>query len=242
LPAFTGLGSSSSFTVGLLHALHAFKGDRVLPSHLAQEAVYIEREVLKECVGLQDQYAAAYGGFNLMEFPRKGEPKVSNVSISLRNLEALQKNLLLIFTKIKRKAVEIEKSKLPSMTKQKETLKRIRDMVLESVGLFESKGSLDLAALGKLLEEGWQLKKSLSPLVSNAEIDEYYERAKKAGATAGKILGAGGGGFLMLLAPPESHPKIIQSFAGHHSLQVELGAHGSEVIFDGRAIKTGTST
>lgn len=242
LPAFTGLGSSSSFTVGLLHALHAFKGDRVLPSHLAQEAVYIEREVLKECVGLQDQYAAAYGGFNLMEFPRKGEPKVSNVSISLRNLEALQKNLLLIFTKIKRKAVEIEKSKLPSMTQQKETLKRIRDMVLESVGLFESKGSLDLAALGKLLEEGWQLKKSLSPLVSNAEIDEYYERAKKAGATAGKILGAGGGGFLMLLAPPESHPKIIQSFAGHHSLQVELGAHGSEVIFDGRAIKTGTST
>ena len=242
LPAFTGLGSSSSFTVGLLHALHAFKGDRVLPSHLAQEAVYIEREVLKECVGLQDQYAAAYGGFNLMEFPRKGEPKVSNVSISLRNLEALQKNLLLIFTKIKRKAVEIEKSKLPSMIKQKETLKRIRDMVLESVGLFESKGSLDLAALGKLLEEGWQLKKSLSPLVSNAEIDEYYERAKKAGATAGKILGAGGGGFLMLLAPPESHPKIIQSFAGHHSLQVELGAHGSEVIFDGRAIKTGTST
>ena len=232
LPAFTGLGSSSSFTVGLLHALHAFKGDRVLPSHLAQEAVYIEREVLKECVGLQDQYAAAYGGFNLMEFPRKGEPKVSNVSISLRNLEALQKNLLLIFTKIKRKAVEIEKSKLPSMTKQKETLKRIRDMVLESVGLFESKGSLDLAALGKLLEEGWQLKKTLSPLVSNAEIDEYYERAKKAGATAGKILGAGGGGFLMLLAPPESHPKIIQSFAGHHSLQVELG----------RAIKTGTST
>ena len=242
LPAFTGLGSSSSFTVGLLHALHAFKGDRVLPSHLAQEAVYIEREVLKECVGLQDQYAAAYGGFNLMEFPRKGEPKVSNVSISLRNLEALQKNLLLIFTKIKRKAVEIEKSKLPSMTKQKETLKRIRDMALESVGLFESKGSLDLAALGKLLEEGWQLKKTLSPLVSNAEIDEYYERAKKAGATAGKILGAGGGGFLMLLAPPESHPKIIQSFAGHHSLQVELGAHGSEVIFDGRAIKTGTST
>jgi D-glycero-alpha-D-manno-heptose-7-phosphate kinase len=242
LPAFTGLGSSSSFTVGLLHALHSFKGDRVLHSHLAQEAVYIEREVLKECVGLQDQYAAAYGGFNLIEFPRKGDPKVSNISISLRNLEALQKNLLLIFTKIKRKAVEIEKSKLPSMTKQKETLKRIRDMALESVGLFESKGSLDLAALGKLLEEGWQLKKSLSPLVSNAEINEFYERAKRAGATAGKILGAGGGGFLMLLAPPESHPKIIQSFAGHHNLQVELGAHGSEVIFDGRAIKTGTST
>jgi len=242
LPAFTGLGSSSSFTVGLLHALHAFKGDRVLPSHLAQEAVYIEREVLRECVGLQDQYAAAYGGFNLMEFPKKGEPKVSHVSISLGNLEFLQKNLLLIFTKIKRKAVEIEKSKIHSMTKQNAALRRIRDMALESVRLFESKGPLDLNALGKLLEEGWELKKSLSPLVSNPEIDEYYARAKKAGATAGKILGAGGGGFLMLLAPPESHPKIIQAFEGHHSLQVELGAHGSEVIFDGRAIKTGTAT
>ena len=242
LPAFTGLGSSSSFTVGLLHALHAFKGDRVLPSHLAQEAVHIEREVLKECVGVQDQYAAAYGGFNLMEFPRRGEPRVSHISISLKNLDFLQKNLLMIFTKIKRKAVEIEKSKIPSMTQKREALRRIRDMALESVQLFESKSSLDLVTLGKLLEEGWHLKKSLSPLVSNAEIDEYYERAKKAGATAGKILGAGGGGFLMLLAPPESHAKIIQAFDGHHSLHVELGAHGSEVIFDGRAIKTGTAT
>jgi len=242
LPAFTGLGSSSSFTVGLLHALHAFKGDRVLPSHLAQEAVHIERDVLKECVGLQDQYAAAYGGFNLIEFPRKGEPKVSHVSISLKNLEFLQKNLLLVFTKIKRKAVEIEKSKIPSMTQKRDALKRIRDMALESVRLFESKGPLDLVELGKLLEEGWQLKKSLSPLVSNPEIDDYYVRAKKAGATAGKILGAGGGGFLMLLAPPETHTRITQAFVGHHSLHVELGAHGSEVIFDGRAIKTGTAT
>jgi D-glycero-alpha-D-manno-heptose-7-phosphate kinase len=242
LPAFTGLGSSSSFTVGLLHALHAFKGDRVLPSHLAQEAVYIEREVLKECVGLQDQYAAAFGGFNLMEFPAKGEPKISHISISLNNLEYLQKNLLLIFTKIKRKAVEIEKSKIPYITKQRGILRRIRDMAMESVELFESKGALDLVALGKLLDEGWQLKKQLSPLVSNAEIDEYYERAKKAGAKAGKILGAGGGGFLMLLAPPESHPKIIEAFAGLHSMYVELGAHGSEIIFDGRAVKTGTAT
>lgn len=242
LPAFTGLGSSSSFTVGLLHALHAFKGDRVLPSHLAQEAVHIERDVLKECVGLQDQYAAAYGGFNLMEFPKKGEPKVSHVSISLKNLELLQRNLLLVFTKIKRKAVEIEKSKIPSMTQKRDALKRIRDMALESVRLFECKGPLDLVELGKLLEEGWQLKKSLSPLVSNPEIDDYYVRAKKAGATAGKILGAGGGGFLMLLAPPETHTRIIQAFVGHHSLHVELGAHGSEVIFDGRAIKTGTAT
>jgi len=234
LPAFTGLGSSSSFTVGLLHALHSFKGDRVLPSYLAKEAIYIEREVLGECVGLQDQYAAAFGGFNLIEFPQMGEPCVSHISISLKNLEFLQNNLLLLFTKIKRKAVEIEKSKLTAIRSRDLALKRIRDIALESVPLFEASSDLDLVALGNLLNEAWNLKKSLSPMVTNSDIDEYYLRAKKSGAIAGKILGAGGGGFLWLLAPPETHKSIAQSFPGHHVTQVELGAPGSEVIFDGR--------
>jgi len=239
LPAFTGLGSSSSFTVGLLHALHSFKGDRVLPAYLAKEAVYIEREVLGECVGFQDQYAAAFGGFNLIEFPQMGEPCVSHVSISLKNLELLQNNLLLLFTKIKRKAVEIEKSKLTAMRSRDLALKRIRDMALKSVPLFETSSDLDLVALGNLLNEAWNLKKSLSPMVTNPDIDEYYLRAKKSGAIAGKILGAGGGGFLLLLAPPETHKSIAQSFPGHHITHVELGASGSEVIFDGRTRKTG---
>jgi len=238
LPAFTGLGSSSSFTVGLLHALHAFKGDRVLPAYLAKEAVYIEREVLGECVGFQDQYAAAFGGFNLIEFPQKGEPRVSHISISLKNLEFLQNNLLLLYTKIKRKAVEIEKSKLGAMRSQDLALKRIHKMALESVRLFEAPSDLDLMALGNLLNEAWDLKKSLSAMVTNPEIDEYYLRAKRSGAIAGKILGAGGGGFLLLLAPPETHASIAQSFSGHHITRVELGSSGSEVIFDGRIRKT----
>jgi len=238
LPAFTGLGSSSSFTVGLLHALHAFKGDRVLPAYLAKEAVYIEREVLGECVGFQDQYAAAFGGFNLIEFPQKGEPRVSHISISLKNLEFLQNNLLLLYTKIKRKAVEIEKSKLGAMRSQDLALKRIHKMALESVRLFEAPADLDLMAIGNLLNEAWDLKKSLSAMVTNPEIDEYYLRAKRSGAIAGKILGAGGGGFLLLLAPPETHASIAQSFSGHHITHVELGATGSEVIFDGRIRKT----
>jgi len=238
LPAFTGLGSSSSFTVGLLHALHAFKGDRVLPAYLAKEAVYIEREVLGECVGFQDQYAAAFGGFNLIEFPQKGEPRVSHISISLKNLEFLQNNLLLLYTKIKRKAVEIEKSKLGAMRSQDVALKRIHEMALESVRLFEAPADLDLMAIGNLLNEAWDLKKSLSAMVTNPEIDEYYLRAKRSGAIAGKILGAGGGGFLLLLAPPETHASIAQSISGHHITHVELGATGSEVIFDGRIRKT----
>ena len=115
-------------------------------------------------------------------------------------------------------------------------------MALESAGLFTDKSPLNLSALAQLLEEAWSLKKSLSALVSNTEIDEYYERARKHGALAGKILGAGGGGFLMFLAPPERHAAIADAFPGHHSTHVELGAHGSEVIFDGRVIKTGTAS
>lgn len=237
LPAFTGLGSSSSFTVGLLHALHAFRGDRVLPAYLAKEAVTIEREILGECVGLQDQYAAAFGGFNLIEFFPHVEPRVTHISISLKNLETLQSNLLLLFTKIKRKAVEIEKSKLSAMQSRDLALNKIRQMALESVRLLESSSDIDLPSFGKMLDEGWNLKKSLSPLVTNPEIDEYYRRAKKSGALAGKLLGAGGGGFLLLLAPPSAHKTIAKAFPGHHITHIELGAAGSEVIFDGRIRK-----
>jgi len=234
LPSFTGLGSSSSFTVGLLHALHAFRGERVLPSQLANEAVHIEREVLKECVGLQDQYAAAFGGFNFIEFSGTAEPKVSHISISMGNLELLQQHILLIFTKIKRKAVEIEQSKNLKNTQQHEALIKMRDLAYTSVKIFEARGKLDIHELGKLLEEGWSLKKSLSPLVSNLEIDRLYDIAKQHGAIAGKLLGAGGGGFLMLLAPPETHAQLAKAFRGHYVLHVELGTPGSEVIFDRR--------
>ena len=234
LPSFTGLGSSSSFTVGLLHALHSFKGDRVIPSQLASEAIHIERTVLGESVGCQDQVAAAYGGFNLIEFAENREPKVTHVGITLKNLQRLQSHLLLVFTNIKRRAHNIEKSKLENLSKASGDLTELKNQVQNALALLETTSELDVHSFGRLLHEGWIRKKNLSSLVSNELIDEYYERGIKRGAFGGKLLGAGGGGFILFVAPPETHQSIRNAFPGHHAINVELGAHGSEVIFDER--------
>ena len=239
LPAFTGLGSSSSFMVGLLHALHAFKGEQVLPSLLAEEAIQLERDVLAECIGCQDQTAAAYGGFNLIEFRRDAGPRVTNLAISARNIELLQSHLLLVFTRLKRRAQDVERTKLWAMRGDRAILRELKQQAHVATALFESRQDLDLRGLAELLEEAWTLKKRLSPLVTSPEIDEYYERARQAGAIGGKLLGAGGGGFLLLLAPAETHDRIRAAFPGHFTTTIELGVRGSEVIFPGPTVGGG---
>lgn len=232
MPAFTGLGSSSAFTVSLLHALHAFRGDRVTASMLASEAIRIEREVLGECVGVQDQLMAAHGGFCFIEFAGGGLPRVSHVRIGLENLLALQSHMLLVFTNIKRRAQEIEKTKLQAMRDRAPALREIHECCLEALKIFESPGTLDVASIGRLLDASWQRKKSLSGAVSNETIDNMYELGKRHGAYGGKILGAGGGGFLLFLAPPDRHPLLKQAFGDFHIQDVEIGVPGSEVIFN----------
>lgn len=237
MPAFTGLGSSSAFTVSLLHALHAFRGDRVTASMLASEAIRIEREVLGECVGVQDQLMAAHGGFCFIEFGSGELPRVSHVRIGLENLLALQGHMLLIFTNIKRRAQEIEKTKLPAMRESSPALRKIQECCREALKIFEAPGSLDVSSIGRLLDESWQRKKSLSDSVSNESIDRMYELGKRHGAYGGKILGAGGGGFLLLLAPPDRHHELKKAFTGYHILDVEIGVPGSEVIFNTAAVR-----
>jgi D-glycero-alpha-D-manno-heptose-7-phosphate kinase len=238
MPAFTGLGSSSAFTVSLLHALHAFRGDRVTASTLASEAIHIEREVLGECVGVQDQLMAAHGGFCFIEFAGREMPRVSHVRIGLENLLFLQSHMLLVFTNIKRRAQEIEKTKLQAMRNRAPALRQIHECCREALGIFEAPGPLDIAAIGGLLDESWQRKKSLSESVSNESIDRLYELGKRHGAYGGKILGAGGGGFLLLLAPPERHDELKKAFTGFHTLDVEIGVPGSEVIFNAAAARS----
>jgi len=232
LPAFTGLGSSSSFTVGLLHALHAFHGDRVMPAELVREAIHIERDVLGESVGCQDQVAAAYGGFNRIEFGSDAAPKVTHVPLSLFNLIRLQEHVLLVFTNIKRSAHDIEKNKMANMAVAEREYHILKEQVEAGMELLSTKSELDIRSLGELLHEGWMRKRSLSSNVTNTEIDRYYEEGQRRGALGGKLLGAGGGGFLLFLAPPEKHQAIRDAFLGHHSMTVELGAHGSQVIFN----------
>jgi D-glycero-alpha-D-manno-heptose-7-phosphate kinase len=231
LPAFTGLGSSSAFTVSLLHALHVFRGDRVTPSALAREAIHIEREVLRECVGCQDQVMAAHGGFCFIEFTGREEPRVTNVRISIDNLATLQEHTLLVFTNIKRRAQDIEQTKVGNLVKNRPSLATLQVQAREALALLEAQGPLDVPSLGGLLDEAWQRKKSLSESVSNPLIDALYDRARRLGAFGGKLLGAGGGGFFLFFAPPERHEGLIAAFAGHDCQKVEFAVPGSQVIF-----------
>ena len=240
LPAFTGLGSSSAFTVSLLHALHAFRGDRVTPSLLAREAIHIERDVLKECVGCQDQVIAAHGGFSLIEFSGSGDPRVTNVRISIDNIERLQEHALLLFTNIKRRAQDIEQTKVVDLARNEATLSAMQMQTAEALRILESEGPLDIPWFGRLLDDAWQCKKSLSTAVSNSAIDELYAKARALGAYGGKVLGAGGGGFFLFIAPPERHRDITAAFPAHEFQKVEFGVPGSAVVFSGQPEKSGS--
>ncbi len=208
LPARSGLGSSSSFTVGMLNALSALKGKHISKHELAKQAIYIEQKVLKENVGCQDQIAAAYGGFNKIEFYGEESFKVSPVIIPNDRLNNLQDNLLLFFTGISRFASEIEKSKIVNFNSKKTELNKMHEMVDVSIEILVN-NSKNLDDFGLLLNEGWMYKKSLSSLVSNNEVDDIYNIALKSGALGGKLLGAGGGGFILFYAPKENHINII---------------------------------
>jgi D-glycero-alpha-D-manno-heptose-7-phosphate kinase len=229
LPAFTGLGSSSAFTVSLLHALHSFKGEFLRPQELAVEAIYVERHILKENVGCQDQVLAAFGGLCLIEFRTEREFVVSRVPLSPRRLAELERRLFLVFTGIKRKASEVVAPQLKRVAENAPALRAMRAMVYEGYDLLS--GDRPWREFGELLDRAWQAKRTLDGGVSNAEIDEMYERGLKAGAWGGKLLGAGGGGFLLLFAPEEAHSKLRETFPDHPILQPGINAPGSQVIF-----------
>ncbi len=229
LPAFTGLGSSSTFTVSLLHALHCFAGQFIKPKELSQEAIYVERHILEENVGCQDQVMAAYGGFNLVEFHSETDIHVQRVPLSPERLADFEKHLFLVFTGIKRKASDVAAQQLKRVEQNLPVLRAMKAMVSEGYELLTS--SRPLHDFGKLLHRAWEAKRSLDGCVSNMEIDAAYHRGIEAGAWGGKLLGAGGGGFLLFFAPPEVHPKLASAFAGLQLLKVRINAPGSQIIF-----------
>lgn len=229
LPAFTGLGSSSAFTVSLLHALHSFKGEFLKPHELGYEAIYVERHLLKENVGCQDQIMAAFGGFNLVEFRTERDIVVSRVPLSPHRLSSFEQHLSLVFTGITRKASDVVVKQLRRVEENTKLLRSMRGMVYEGCDILTSQRPL--REFGELLHRAWIAKRSLDGSVSNLEIDEIYQRGLEAGAWGGKLLGAGGGGFLLFFAPPESHPQLHQAFASRQVLSVKLNAGGSQIIF-----------
>jgi len=228
LPSFSGLGSSSTFTVGLLQALHGFKGEVVKGIQLAYEAIHIERSILKENVGCQDQTLAAVGGFNLIEFKNEDEIIVNRVPISPARVEELQSHLLLFFTTLTRRASDVVATQLQRIDSNQKTLADMRRMVDRGWNILTSSGQL--TAFGELLHEAWIAKQSLASNVSNEHINEMYQRARDAGVIGGKLLGAGGGGFLLLFAPPERHNKIRSAFSSDQEIRVRLNAPGADII------------
>jgi D-glycero-alpha-D-manno-heptose-7-phosphate kinase len=229
LPGRSGMGSSSAFTVGLLHALHALKGQAVGKRQLAEESIHLEQEVLKETVGSQDQVCAAYGGVNRINFLPNGDFSVQPMTLPRERLEALNSYLMLFYTGIKRTASDVASSYVAVMEDRAALLNQMRDCVDQSCAILGSKQ--DLTAFGELLHQSWQAKRALSAKVSNPRVDALYEEARKAGAIGGKLLGAGGGGFILLFVPPEKQSKVRKQFSRLIEVPFEFEFSGSQIIF-----------
>ncbi|MDD5629709.1 MAG: GHMP kinase [Elusimicrobia bacterium] len=224
----TGLGSSSSFTVGVLHALHAWKGEFVTAEQLAREACEIEIARLREPIGKQDQYIAAYGGFKYLEFMPDEAVRVDPLICSARAWAGLSERLLLLYTGLTRKAGPILRRARARFLSQDAVLKRMRALAEQARQRLQA-GDVD--ALGPILDEGWALKRGLAKGVSNDEIDRAYGRARRAGAAGGKILGAGGGGFLLLFCPPRKRGSVRRALSGWREIPFAFEPEGSKIIY-----------
>lgn len=229
LPARSGMGSSSSFTVGLLHALYALKGHMPNKHQLAQESIHIEQERLKETVGSQDQVSAAYGGFNHITFLPNGEFSVRPMTLTQEHIEELNSHLMLFYTGIKRTASDVAGSYVDDIEARKRQLRIMKDLVEESISILTN--SQDFTSFGKLIHEGWQAKRSLSSVVSNSDVDEIYDQAISAGAIGGKLTGAGGGGFLLLFAAPSKQKKVRDRLNKLIYVPFKFEFSGSQIIF-----------
>ncbi len=228
LPARTGLGSSSSFTVGLLNGLYALKGMMTTKEQLAREAVHIEQDLIKENVGCQDQTLAAYGGFNYIEFGGPNHLKVQMVTVGPDRLKELQSHLMIFFTGFSRTASEIAAHQIKNTPNKTRELNEIFGLTTQALAVLRGG---DIADFGRLLHEAWQLKRSLSEKISTPHIDEIYNAARDAGAQGGKLLGAGGGGFVLIFAAPQVQPQVRARLKNLLEIPFKFETLGSQIIF-----------
>jgi D-glycero-alpha-D-manno-heptose-7-phosphate kinase len=227
----SGLGSSSTVTVGVLHALYAFQGEMVSAEKLAREACTIEIETLRKPIGVQDQFIAAYGGLRFFEFAPDGTVKSEKLTISAETRRMLNDNFLLFFTGVSRDASSILSEQANNIRDHKTELRQIKQMACQARQDIE-KGYID--TLGFLMHQSWELKKRLAGTISNGHINEIYDAARRAGAIGGKITGAGGGGFFLLYVPYERQNRVRAALSGLHELPFRLEGDGTKVIFNYR--------
>lgn len=229
LPARSGIGSSSSFIVGLIKALTALRGQIISKHDLALKAVELERTVLKENVGSQDQVAAAYGGFNVIRFLTNGDIQVEPVTIPPSRIAELRSRLLLFYTGESRLASEVAKQVIESLSEKKKQLREMYDLVDQAVSILSGNECLD--AFGALLHETWVRKRELSPAVTSDTIDDIYRTAMERGALGGKLLGAGGTGFIMFYVPLEKQETVKQALSRYLHVPFDFDNTGSTLIY-----------
>ncbi|MBI3853530.1 MAG: kinase [Verrucomicrobia bacterium] len=229
LPGRSGMGSSSAFTVGLLHALRGLQGQITGKYQLASESIHIEQDLLRETVGSQDQVCAAFGGVNQIRFLPSGEVSVQPLTLLPGRLRELSSHLMLFYTGIQRTASNIAASYVTSMDSKSALLTRMKDLVEQSSEILSSKA--DLTKFGELLHETWVAKRSLGDKISNSEVDGLYETARAAGALGGKLLGAGGGGFILLFVPPQKQEAVRKHLNKLIHVPFEFEFSGSQIIF-----------
>ena len=227
LPARSGMGSSSSFTVGLLHAIYALLGKMVRKRQLAMESIHIEQNMIKETVGSQDQVAAAYGGFNKICFNQSGEIDVMPLPLSHERKEEFSSHLMLFYTGIMRTASDVAESYVKDIKMKEKILNQMHDMVDVGISILQSDASI--SEFGELLHEAWQAKRSLSDKVTNSVVDNIYAVARENGAIGGKITGAGGGGFLLLFVPLSEQSRVRNALKNLIHVPFQLESTGSQI-------------
>ena len=230
IPARSGMGSSSAFTVGLLNSLYALEGKMITKEHLTKAAIYIEQELIKENVGSQDQTSAAYGGLNIIEFVPNGEIVVAPIIIKPERLREFEKNLVLIFTGFSRVASKVAEDKIQNIPNNKDNLSRMKALVDKAYKIITSPDK-SLSEFGELLNETWHLKKGLSSKVTMPEVDEIYETAIKSGAIGGKLCGAGRGGFMVFYVEQKNQSKLIGALKRYLHVPFNFDFDGSKIIF-----------
>ena len=228
IPNASGLGSSSCFAVALLKALHLMRGERVSDIQIAEEACYVEINALARPVGKQDHYAATFGGLNVFQFLSCGQVRIEPIILSLNKIRYLYDHLLLFWTSIQRDAGSVLQEQRDNTVDKMTVLTKMRDQVFEMQSCLGQ--DFEIETLGHMLHQGWLMKRSLASRITNSQIDEWYDYAMKAGAYGGKLCGAGGGGFLLFVAPPERHDAIRKKLSGMREERIQFEPHGVRTL------------
>ncbi len=230
LPARSGIGSSSAFCVGLIKALTALRGEKIGKHELALKAIELEQVVLKEHVGSQDQVAAAYGGLNMIRFEPDGSIHVEPVELGTARIRELESRLMLFYSGRTRLASQVAGGVIAALPSKSRELREMRRMVDRAVAILRGGGDLD--AFGRLLHDGWFLKRQLSDDISNSRVERVYAKAMEAGALGGKLLGAGAAGFMLFYVPPERQDAVRSALADHACVPIGLESEGSSIIYE----------